>query len=284
MRHRDSFWIEGSAADEQYTHQNTGDLDLVSKTAESTKYDLGFKAENMREEWFSEWADTGYLSTEGSYIDFPIQLGPQITKAADPHMTTLLRWLKSAVNEKEIGRADLELLLEGPESEDCQRSADDSAVLEKLTPATLKLRLHGSKSSPIFSVMWQKKFSILQGWLLQRAKYHETKRHVLLGTLQAHTIDIIIGSSRHEDVLCEAQRMLDLIPTLCDEAHEYFRELTVHWRNIACGAKRTMYAQQNVELLCNEELSEFCEILDMYKISLQENKDRGNLPNQGTCS
>ena len=287
MRHRDSFWIEGSAAGEQYIHQNTGDLDLVSKTAESTKYHPGFKAENMREDWDSEWADIGYLSTyssTGGHRDFPFQLGPQPIPVADPYMTTLLRWLKSAVNEEEIGRADLELLLEGPESEDGQRSADGSAILEKLTPATLKLRLHGSKSSPIFSVMWQKKFSILQGWLLQRAKYHETKRHVLLRTVQAHMIDIIIGNSRHEDVLCEAQRMLDLIPTLCDEAREQFTGTTVNWRNIACAAKRTMYSRQNVDLLCNEELPEFVEILDMYKISLKESKDKGFLPHQGTCS
>lgn len=38
-----------------------------------------------------------------------------------------------------------------------------------------------------------------------------------------------------------------------------------------------IYTRQSLEILSNEENPEFCEILDMYKISLKESRDRGGM-------
>ena len=48
MRQRDSFWTEGSEAGETYSHQNKGDLDMISKSSTTSKQAPAFRAENMR--------------------------------------------------------------------------------------------------------------------------------------------------------------------------------------------------------------------------------------------
>lgn len=220
MRQRDSFWTENSTTDEQYSHQISGDLDLISRSSVTDKNNTAFKAENMREEWFSEWIHTGYLATAESQRGFTINLAPQLSPGPDPYMKTLLRWLKYATSEHEVSTADLELLLVPPESGGSQGNIDGSVMIQQLTPTTLQLHLYGPYANPVSSTTWQKKFAILQGWLLYKARYHETKRHVLLERLQMQILNIMIPTSRYEDILCEAERMLDLIPTLCEEAQQ----------------------------------------------------------------
>ena len=284
MRQRDSFWTEGLKADEQYSHQNLGDLDLVDKASDITETRPAFKAENMREEWFSEWAKTGHLGFGRDVRDYNVALGPQLTKGANPYMTTLLRWLKNAMTENEISKSDLALLLAPPESrdQDTPENVDVSSILQRLTPDTLKAHLYGPDSNPTSTVRWGEMFEIFRDWLLYKTRYQETKRQVLLGKLQTEMLETVVGVARHEDILLEAQRMLNPVPTLCEEAQRQFRGTFINWRNLVCGAKKTLYSKQNYETLVNEDTPEFCEILELYKLSLKESRDRGSLHNEAT--
>ena len=282
MRQRDSFWTEGLEAGEQYSHQNQGDLDLVDKVPNTTETGPTFRAQNMREEWLSEWSNTGYLGLRRDMREFTVALGPQLTKGADPYMTTLLRWLKNAMTKNEITTIELAVLLAPSElrDQDTPENVDVSSILQQLTPDTLKTHLYGPDSNPTFSVRWGEIFNILRDWLLYKARYQETKRQVLLGRLQAGMLETVVYSDRHGDILLEAQRALNLVPALGEEAQEHFRGTLMNWRNLVCHAKKVLYSQQNYETLVNEESPEFCEILELYKLSLKESRNRGSLKNE----
>ena len=284
MRQQDSFWTEGLEAGELYSHQNVGDLDLVDKASNITETRPAFKAESMREEWFSEWSNTGYIGPGRDMREYTVALGPQLTKGADPYMTTLLRWLKNARTKNEISKTDLALFLAPPETrdQDTPEIEDLSSILQRLTPDTLSAHLYGPDSNPTSSVRWGEIFQILRDWLLYKTRYQETKRQVLLGRLQMEMVETVVHAKRQEDILLEAQRMLNLVPTFCEEAQEQFKGVFINMRNLVCGAKKTLYSKQNYETLVNEESPEFCEILELYKISLKESRDRGSLNNEAT--
>ena len=167
-----------------------------------------------------------------------------------------------------------------PELEEGQENVTASAMLERLSPSTLKNRMYGSDTDPTKSLRWEKIFVILKDWLLFRARFNETKRHVLLGRLQIEMLDTVVNRQRHEDTLSEALRILDLIPMLSDEAQEQFKGTLINWRNIACGARKNIYGRQNPEALANEDFPEFREVLEMYQVSLQESRDAGSLTNE----
>ena len=78
---------------------------------------------------------------------------------------------------------------------------------------------------------WGETFEILRDWLLHKTRYQETKRQVLLGTLQTEMLENVVHAARQQDILLQAQRMLDLVPTLCEEAQQKFRGTFINWRN-----------------------------------------------------
>lgn len=278
MRQRDSFWTEGDG--NKYSPQGIGNLDPIAKSSDASKAMPAFKAENLREEWFSEWINTGHVGLGRNVRDVSIVLGPQLARGSDPYMITLLRWLRIAMADSELTKTELECILAVSESEQKMKESDLATVIQELTPGTLKARLYGVDSSPTSSEMWQNMFEIFQDWLLHRAKHNETKRQYLLVKLQNERLDSLVSTYLHADMLHEAERILDLVPILGEEAQQQFRGSTINWRNVACLAKKTMLAQQDQQTLWNEELPEFREILEMYKVSLKECRESGNLTNE----
>ncbi|KAL8977465.1 MAG: hypothetical protein Q9205_006739, partial [Flavoplaca limonia] len=280
MRQRDAFWVENSNDGDQYSPRNVGNLDPIENDLFASKEMPAFKAENMREEWFSEWVNTGHISFGREFKDYSVALGPQLAKGNDPYMGTLLRWLRDAAAEGSLSNGELELIFTRPEAEQDSPGNQFITSLAEATPDTLRVCLHGSDAQPATSTRWEKIFAVLQDWLLDRVKYNRTKRHVLLGRLQTQRLESIIPTSRNQEILQEAERMLGLIPTLHKEAQQQFLGSTMNWRNIACLAKKALLGQEKPEALWNEELPEFQEVLAMYKVSLQESQDRGSLAKQ----
>ncbi|KAL9053204.1 MAG: hypothetical protein Q9206_004022, partial [Seirophora lacunosa] len=280
MRQRDAFWIENSGDGDQYTPQNVGILDPVNNKSHASEEIPAFRAENLREEWFSEWMNTNHIGLGREFKDYAVALGPQLAKANNPYMETLLRWLRESSADDSMKRWELELIFTAPEAEEDPHGEYLDKSLEGATADSLEMFLYGPDAQPTTSTRWESILTMLQDWLLHRVKYNETKRHVLLGKLQTQRLDSIVPTSRDQEILQETERMLDLIPRLCEEAQEQFIGTTMNWRNIACAAKKNLLGQQNPEALWNEELPEFQEILDMYKLSLRESQDSGSLTNQ----
>ncbi|KAL8773760.1 MAG: hypothetical protein Q9209_001528 [Squamulea sp. 1 TL-2023] len=157
---------------------------------------------------------------------------------------------------------------------------DINAKLQKLTPRTLKLCLYGPDTDPTAPVRWDRIFSIFETWLLHKAGYNETKRHVLLASVQVERLDSLVLTSNSAIILQAAERILKLVPRLCDEAQKFLEVRTANWRNVACMAKRLVLTQQDPENWWDEQSSGFNEVLDMYKISLYESRARGNLTDE----
>ncbi|KAL8975237.1 MAG: hypothetical protein Q9197_000540 [Variospora fuerteventurae] len=280
MRQRDDFWTEDANEGGQYAPQNVSNLDPVGQNSTTSEEMPAFKAENLREEWLSEWVHTAQIGFGKEFKDFSVALGPQLARGADPYMTTLLRWLKAAVNDGTITETELEYIIMNSKAGRDAQGHDAVEAIQELVPSTLRVHLYGPDSQLVSSARWANIFRLLQDWLLHRVGYNETKRHVLLGQLQTERLDSLIPTPRNSEILQEAERMLDLVPTLCEEAQQQFKGATMNWRNIACLAKKELQAQQNPEALWNEELPEFREVLDMYTVSLKESRDRGSLPNE----
>ncbi|KAL8700752.1 MAG: hypothetical protein Q9201_005280 [Fulgogasparrea decipioides] len=280
MRQQELFWTEGSTSWQHHDHHDAANLNPAANQSDAGKENTSLFAMNMRETWFGDWVDTSYISLDRDVRDYPVALGPQLSKGADPYMSTLLQWLQRANTETKLATAELQCILDIAEEEPMARELEVATTLQKLTPDTLKVRLYGMDDNPTTSERWESMFRIFEDWLLHRADYNETKRHILLGALQRQMLDSLISTTRQLDILQAAEKLLDLIPRLNEEAHRHLEGGTVNWRNIACFAKKNIVAQQNPENSWNEESRGFCEVLDMYKISLQESRDRGHLMNE----
>lgn len=157
----------------------------------------------MREEWFFERVNTGHVGTGRDVKDYTITLGPQLAKGTDPYMSTLMRWLRTAIAENELSKAELGCILassgEGTEGNNMEE------ILQQLTPSIFKACLYGSECNPASAARWDSMFEVFQDWLVRRAKYNETKRHVFLRRLQTERLGSLVLPSRHEDILREAE-------------------------------------------------------------------------------
>lgn len=280
MRQRDAFWIEASDDKEQYTPQNIGNLDPPVKTADANIERPAFVAENAREEWFSEWVGVGYIGLGREFKDYTVALGPQLPKGTDKYMSTLLRWLRNAIAEDEITNNDLEFILGIPAPGASAELIEIETKAERLTPEILYATLYGPDHDPTSSERWDSVFDVFQRWLIHHTKYNETKRHVLLGSLQAERLDQLVSTFRLTDIVRVAEKTLNLLPIFCEEAQQHFKGRTVNWRNVLCHAKSGILSGESPENSWNEQSAGFREILDMYNVSLQESRERGHLLNE----
>ncbi|KAI4123811.1 MAG: hypothetical protein LQ341_007149, partial [Variospora aurantia] len=210
LRQRDDFWTEDADEGGQYAPQNVSNLDPVGQNSTTSEEMPAFKAENLREEWFSEWVNTAQIGFGKEFKDFSVALSPQLARGADPYMTTLLRWLKAAVNDGTITETELECIIMDSKAGLDAQGHDAVEAVQELVPSTLRVHLYGLDSQLVFSARWASIFRLLQDWLLHRAGYNETKRHVLLGQLQTERLDSLIPTPRNSEILQEAERMLDL--------------------------------------------------------------------------
>ncbi|KAL8866791.1 MAG: hypothetical protein Q9198_008756, partial [Flavoplaca austrocitrina] len=138
MRQRDAFWVENSNDDDQYSPRNVGNLDPIENDSFASKEMPAFKSENMREEWFSEWVNTGHISFGREFKDYSVALGPQLAKGSDPYMGTLLRWLRDVAAEGSLSNGELELIFTRPEVEQDSPGNQFITSLAEATPDTLR--------------------------------------------------------------------------------------------------------------------------------------------------
>ncbi|KAL8732428.1 MAG: hypothetical protein Q9181_003963 [Wetmoreana brouardii] len=280
MRRQEVFWSGDSGSEQHHDDHDASHLDPDAKHSDAGKGNNSLFAVNMREQWFADWVDTSYIGLDRDVRNYPVALGPQLSKGVDPYMSTLLQWLRRANTETKLTTAELQCILDVAEDEPMAKQMDIAATLQQLTPDTLKVRLYGMIDNPTTAGRWESMFRIFEDWLLHRADYNEARRHVILGVLQSEMLHSLVATTRQLDILQAAEKILELVPRLNVEAQRHLKGFTVSWRNVACLVKRNMMAQQNPENSWNEQSLGFCEVLDMYKISLQESRDRGHLTNE----
>ncbi|KAL9119341.1 MAG: hypothetical protein Q9187_004105 [Circinaria calcarea] len=263
LRRRDAFW--------------NGDENIIEAPQPTSRQDISqkvgyaFPVDRLHDSFFSEWVG-GLLIPEN--VDQRAILGSNTAEDwSTSFLATLLEWLQISYKTGELGEDELKTILI-PSKE--RNGFDVSALLQQLTPKGLYIRILDSSH-------WREAFPILSNWLIKRSKYSEAKRHYLLGNIQTQKLWKTLEST-DEDRFTEAQRMLDLIPTLCEEVQSHLKAGTVNWRNVVCSAKTAIYARQNKETLLNEESPQFREIQALYEISLRESQERNHHWNEASTA
>ncbi|MCJ1267355.1 hypothetical protein MMC22_007240 [Lobaria immixta] len=289
---RDDFW---SGVDERYTVQTDMGQDQVSNSDEEERTNVAFHPTGKRNVWQSEWDKELSMDVGIHYKGSVATEGEGEIKRAEARLKTLLKWLKSGASRGELSKGDLDRILfplceslstgsriqsskgifvksRVAENEDAEAEVD--ALLGKLTPTSLGIQVFGTDEYPPSSAHWQDVFAALRNWLFQRANYNETKRHILLLDLQIQMLWKVLDTGSLTQQALEAQRILDLIPTLCTEAREM--QSLGFWRNILCEVKAAALKVENdIEAQC-EDHPKFREIADLYEITLSERETQMN--------
>lgn len=149
-----------------------------------------------------------------------------------------------------------------------------------MDPDTLEVRLYGPSDKPTVLTRWEAIFEIFEDCLLHRVDDIETMRHILLGALQAKILDSLVLRTRYTDIVQSAKAISDLVPRPNEDANRHFEGRKVDRHNVACLTQKIQLAKDDPATLWNEESSDFCKVLDMYKVSPKECRDRGHLMNE----
>ena len=269
IRQRDQFWKEDG-----YNVQSRAGM-----AAQLDAEDGGDRSETrLYKSWFAEWVDEvawTFEKTKNSHF----QLGSENPIAPRAVLNTLVRWLKTASVKEELNKDELACIL--VPTQGAAETLDFEMHLAHLTPERLHLDLFGTNASPTSNSRWEKVFAILSDWLRTRVTYNETKRHYMLWTLQ---VDMLRNVLECEDIMIQAQRLLDLAPTLCEEAQPYAKSNVPHWRNMMASAKQTIYSRRQGAPLADDADPGFIEVLELHKLSLEEAVKGGNALGEATTA
>ncbi|ERF75709.1 hypothetical protein EPUS_01539 [Endocarpon pusillum Z07020] len=261
-RQRDQFWKEDG--------YNVGS---IAEMAVRLDAEHGGDSTEIRvhKKWFAEWIEEVVLPFE-KREDSHLLLGSTDVISPRAVLSTLVRWLKTASVNGELDKEELVcILLPTPGATE---TFNVETLLTHLTPEKLHLNLFGAEASPTLNSRWEKVFMILSEWLRNRATYNETKRHYLLYRLQVDKLASVVEA---EDILIEAQRLVNLVPTLCEEAQQSAKSVLLHRRNMMASAKNIIYSRRQGAPLSDDADPEFIEVLDLHKSSLEEAVRAGNI-------
>lgn len=296
---RDIFW---SKVDERYTRQIEMDQDQVSDSGDEVRTNAAFGLTSLRMMCHSKWNKEFSIGV-GPYKRGIVNEGTTHADRGNALLEILLRWLISGASIGELSKGDLERILlptceslstgsriqsfngvfvkrKAAENEDEEAEVDD--LLAKLDSESLETQVFGPYECAPSSAHWQDVFSALRDWLVQRARYNETKRHTLLLGLQTQMYWKVNDKGSLEQQGLEAQRILDLIPTLCTETQK--SESMGAWRNIICDIKiSALRTEENIEARFEDHLK-FREITELYEITLSEAQMRGEIFMQAITS
>jgi CHAT domain-containing protein len=254
---RDQFWNENG-----YSVQSMAEM-AVRFEAE----DAGYSSETrVYKSWFAEWAGRDALAFERGEISKNV-------------LNTLVRWLKTASVNGELDKEKLSCIL--VPTVGAAETFNIEMLLAHLTTESLHLSLFGTKASPTSNSRWEKVFAILSEWLRNQVTYNEAKRHYLLHQLQ---VDMLLTVLECEDILIQAQRLVNLVPTLCEEAQKYTKSNVTQWRNMFASAMHTIYMKRQGAPLLDDADPEFIEVLSLYKSSLEEVVKVGNTLGEATTA
>ena len=268
VRRKEAFWKETQST------QDTPDSSNINGTGEQTSNLPVLEANKVNAAWFSEWANE--LAIAGYGVEQGIEIGTKTVRSTRVTFQILLRWIREAVAKAQLSREELETILADEEPWD--ETVDVYKVLDQLTAEGLSSQLLGPIEVPKSCDRWSKLFTVLSNWLMKSEDFHPLKKQFLLLRLQFQRQNRIIASGcPAKDKIIETQRLLDLESTVDAEARIIGGDNTTQWRNIVCVLKNVIYAEEHGNVLLDEESPEFREILELYRISLKDEQQKGNL-------
>ena len=147
--------------------------------------------------------------------------------------------------------------------------------VRSLTSETVSRRLFGTHTAPTNESRWEKAYSTLSHWLLQKSTRSEAKRHFLLFQVQSQRLNYVIDSAMSSELhALEAQRLIALFPKLNVNVQEYVSSNLAYWKSTVATAKHMMYVKSRGDVLRDMQSPELKEIIELYNQSLADNRDK----------
>ena len=157
-------------------------------------------------------------------------------------------------------------------------SLNISKFLGSLGPETVSTMLYGTVDSPTPDQQWEQMFETLSRWLLKESSKPEKKRHYLLYQIQyTRQNKTRYPQSSFESQIIESQRLLNLIPCLNPTVQEQLSSNISGLINLVASCKYAIYLKKNGRPFSDIECSEFQELIQLYKQSLEKNYGNGRL-------
>ena len=145
-----------------------------------------------------------------------------------------------------------------------------------LTPETISRRLFGTHNAPTNESRWEKAYSLLSHWLLQKSSRSEARRHFLLFQIQSQRLSYVIDSAMSPELRAlEAQRLIALFPKLNVKVQEHVSSNLAYWKSTIATAKYLMYIKSRGHVLRDMQCPELKEIMELYNQALADNRDKG---------
>ena len=270
IRRKLSFWEETESP------PGVTSLDDIHDLGNQTNVIPALRSTMPKFVWFSEWANHLAIGGHKGEPYLVIETGTQTVKPWSVTFQILLRWIRQGVVKGELGREDVGTILAYEDSH--RKPVDAYEALDGLTVESFSNRLLGSLAAPLSCDRWLKTFSLLFDWLMKTQDHHDTKKQFLLLRLQTERQRrMTLSECSAKNSLIETERLLELESTTCEEARLLGGQNASSWRNIACSLKILIYCQEYGHPLWDEEDPEFREIMELYKISLKDEQQRGRL-------
>ena len=176
--------------------------------------------------------------------------------------------------DEPIEHASDALKSEASNIENSSNSIPEDKV-RSLTPETISRRLFGTHTAPTNESRWEKAYSTLSHWLLQKSTRSEARRHFLLFQVQNQRLSYVIDSATSFELRAlEAQRLIALLPKLNVKVQEFVSSNLAHWKSIVAAAKHMMYIESRGDVLRDMHSPELKEIIELYNQSLAINRDK----------
>ena len=190
----------------------------------------------------------------------------QVSKSLDDHHTK---------QDEPIEHARDTLSSEASNIENTSNSIPEDEVTS-LTPETISRRLFGTPTAPTNESRWEKAYSVISHWLLQKSIRSEARRHFLLFRIQSQRLSSVIDSAMSPELRAlEAQRLIALLPKLNVKVQEHVSSDLAFWKSTVARAKHLMYIKSHGDVLRDMHSPELKEIIELYNQSLADNRDKG---------
>ncbi|KAG8525556.1 uncharacterized protein KY384_009200 [Bacidia gigantensis] len=303
---QDTFWDEDGFKKQAAIKASSSD-----RKSDMTSGPAAFQNWDPEMDWLLEWSTEMPVFMNTGWKRVAVQVEPDSVKASSILEVHLCSWMKEEFHAgvltqqdttdilsfDSVGDADTlqvtksikKISIDRTEPAEQARSAINTVAsnlerspsstfedtITSLTPETTSRRVFGTSAAPTSKIRWEKAYSALSDWLLQKSTRSEARRHFLLYQIQNRRLsNVIHAATSYELRALEAERLIILLPKLNAKVQAQIASDLAYWRSILAAAKHMMYVKSLGDVLRDMHSPEVKEILELYDQSLVDNHEK----------
>lgn len=305
---QDNFW-----SDDGFRNQASIKASSKNRNSDMTPAPAVFPDGDSEMDWLLEWSKVEFpVFRNAGWKRTAVQIESDSVKASSLLQVYLCSWIKEefqagiltnqdltdilssdSVNDADISQVSkslgdhhikqdepIEHARDTLKSETSNIEKNSNSIPEEkvtsLTPETISRRLFGTHTAPTNESRWEKAYSTLSHWLLQKSTRSEARRHFLLFQIQNQRLSYVIDSAMSSELRAlEAQRLIALLPKLNVKVQEHVCSDLAYWKSTVATAKHLMYIKSHGDVLRDMHSPELKEIIELYNQALADNRDKG---------